>query len=530
MNQRHKLGYLLTAFVALSIFALGLLGLHALKTDLNTYKLKEKNQAENILEALDVEIRKKVATLTTSLKKEIEKTKPESHKTDLTTLNCNFTGDCPADMDHLTSNPATSLVVIFNAKGDQLHPPQETTGQFYPEARALNNIAVPLSSAREQLNKIPLMARIEGIWTSFLTPSGHNLLFCWVGRDNITFCSALNRNWLINQVSALLARQFDENSPRHIRLIDVHQDIIWQNRKQQTRQILSTRQLASPLYFWHLEMLQVTTDIPYQYPFTLIALTIPSACLLILIAFALFKNQKRALKEANERANFAASISHELKTPLTNLQLYADLILKQTTKSAMTDSDATMRDISKYSNVIAAETTRLSELVNNALAISKGVNNGQRQKTKANPNQIIEETVTRLTPLFNQQINNISYDLMSDKDVMIDRSALEQILVNLLDNVRKHANDERIHIKSEFENSYLKLEIRDWGTTLKKQDLKTIFEPFQQTSAREKSQEGVGLGLAVCQQLARENDGTIKALKRTPGTSFIATLSIKELN
>lgn len=527
MNQRHKLGYLLTALVALSIFALGLVGLHALKTDLNTYKLTEKQRAEDILTSLDLEIHKTVTALTSSLKKQIEKTTPGNLKTDLNTINCNFTGLCPPTNGDAATLPTTSLIIIFNAKGDQLYPPEETTSQFYQQAQALKNIAVPLASAREQLGNIPLLPRIEGIWTSFLTPNGHNLLFCWVGRNNITFCAALNRTWLISNISTLLAKKFAANNPRHIRLIDVHQDIIWQNRPQLTKQILASRQLASPLYFWHLEILQLSSNIPYQYPITLLALTIPSACLLILIAIALFKNQKRALKEANERASFATSISHELKTPLTNLQLYAELILKKTANPAIPPSEKTIQQISKYSNVIAAETTRLSELVNNALAISKGVMNGQRLKTKANPNEIIEETVSRLAPLLKDQVNAISYDLMSDKMVMIDRSALEQVLVNLLDNVRKHANDQRIHIKTRMANNHLKLEIRDWGTTLEKQDLKTIFTPFQQTTKGQQMQEGVGLGLAVCQQLVKENEGSIKAVKHNPGTSFSATLSIE---
>lgn len=523
MNQRFKLGFLLTALVALPIFALGLVGLHALKTDLSAYQLKENVSAANDLTMLDYKVSQHLDKLRRIVRTDIETV----HVKGAWALRCVFQGSCLPDQEK-----RLSLIVSFNPQGDQIYPPTESTAQIYPEVRALKSIASSLSTARDQLSKMSLLGRMSGVWTNYLTPSGHNLLYCWLGKNNLTYCGAIDRDWLISEIGSFLTKQIPTQAPQHIRLIDIHQKIIWQNRTPITLEIAAEKQLSTPLYFWRMEIMKNTTEASNQYLFTMAALTLPITILLIIIALTLFRNQKQVLAEANQRANFAASISHELRTPLTNLQLYADLILNKVQKSQPAEqvppiapASENTAEISKYAKVIAAETTRLSELVNNALTITQGNNPSLRQKVPAIPDHVIVETVSRLAPLLKDQIDKISYNLDTPDEILIDKSALQQILVNLLDNCRKYAPTSNIRITTKLDNNTLTLTVRDWGINFSKNQMKYLFKPFKQNNENNKpNQEGFGLGLSVCKQLAQENKGTIRAEKANPGARFIITM------
>jgi signal transduction histidine kinase len=527
MNQRHKLGYLLTALVGLPIFALGLIGLHALNTDLRTYQLQESKEATLELTRVDRQITSYLKDYQKSFKKNIETV----HEQGAWALRCTFQESCPQKL-----SKRFILIVSFDRFGDQIYPPKETTGQLYSEMGKLRKIASSLSTAKENLSRLPLLDRKNGVWSNYLTPKGHNLLYCWLGRKSFTYCAVIDRAALIDELSEFLTSFVNDQTPNHIRLLDIHYNILWQNKENYSDEISSQRQLSYPLYFWRLERLQNANTTTNKFPLTLAALTLPIGSLLVFLAFTLFRDQKKILAEANERANFAASISHELRTPLTNLQLYADLIRNKISKNTGEKGEQqelkqiNTKEIAKYTEIIASETTRLSEMVNNALTIARGNHPTIRKKIKAIPDHIIEETITRLTPLLKEQINNISFNLQTSMEVEIDRSALEQILVNLIDNARKYAAGNNIRISSKIDGQMLTLTVRDWGPSFSKGTSRSIFKPFSQSPKGEAKSDGFGLGLAVCEQLAKENDGAVKAEQANPGARFIVTLKVKPLN
>ncbi len=518
MKQRQKFSFFLIALVIIPVFLLGLLGLNTLKTELTNYQLREKQSAATQINRLIKQISSAVIKLQPILRKDVEKV----HEQGEWALRCTFQTQCSQYGDK-----RLNLIISINSNGDQIYPSPDVTSQLYPESQALKKVSSALSTARDHLSKIPLLMRMGGAWATYPTPQGHHLLYCWLGKNNYTFCAAINRAWLIQEISKILVKENPKTSPSQIRLIDVNQNIIWQNKKPVSRTVSAQKQLAYPLFFWSLEVLETSKPITNSYPFTIAALTLPLAALLTAIALMLFRTQNQALAEANNRAQFAASISHELRTPLTNLQLYADLILNKTAKNP----SATNEQITNYTKVIAKETTRLSELVNNALTISKGKNANERLKVKAIPDHIITETVSRLAPLLGDDMNNITYNLSAEKEVMIDRSALEQILVNLIDNARKYAKGHRIRISSTLQDNELTLIVKDWGPHFKTKKISSLLFPFFKKKIHQPKSsfipEGFGLGLTVCKQLAQANSGTLTCQATNPGARFIVTLKVQ---
>lgn len=523
MNQRHKLAYLLTALVALPIFALGLIGLHALNNDLKTYQFQVIKEANSELESIDKILKAYLDNYKNEFKKNIEIV----HSEGPWALRCTFQDTCPQTLkNHI------SLIVSFDASGEQIYPPRETTAQLFLEMGKLRTISASLFTAKTSLSELTTQKQKEGVWSNYVTPEGHNLLHCWLGDKNINYCAAIDRTALIEKIKNYLSKVLSSHPTTQIRLTNAADKILWQSNHFQSNHILSKKQLSAPLYFWRLEKRQKETTKPSKYLLTILALTLPSASLIIFLAYTLFRDQKKVLAEANDRANFAASVSHELRTPLTNLQLYADLIRNKMSPCNLKKgqlSDHETKEVAKYTEIIASETTRLSEMVNNALTITRGNHPAIRQKIKAIPDHIIEETVSRLSPLLGKQVDKISFVLQTPTEVEIDRSALEQILVNLLDNARKYAPDANVRIKSKIENDLLTLTVRDWGPSFSKGTSRSLFKPFSQSIKKEAKQDGFGLGLAVVEQLAKENDGTVKAEQANPGARFIVTLKINQL-
>lgn len=527
MSQGQKFAYFLTALVALPFFAIGLISLHAINQDLTNYRLIARETAINNLASLDARVIADLKKSAAGLHEEVATV----HDRGVWGIRCIFQKSCQPNEDK-----RIDLIVSYDQDGNQLYPPLETAAQLYTESRGLKLIASSLSSALQELDELTEEGKNTGVWSGFQSPSGHHLLTCWQNGSKTTYCAVLNREWLISHIAETLSAATQETPGLDLRLLGAGNRLLWQSgtainpdaetapakaTEEDTRPLLR-RQLSSPLYFWQLAASEPEAS-GYKYPLTILAFSLPLAALFIYFARGLFQSQRAALAEAEKRANFAASISHELRTPLTNLQLYADLILTK----AETLGTPAGESVRNYTKVISAETTRLSELVNNALTISRKNSTGHRVKTNAIPDHIITETVNRLTPLLEGRTGKITYRLNAPNEVMIDRGALEQILVNLLDNARKYAKNARIRISSQQEKERLVLTVRDWGPAFERADTSSIFKPFstlEKPESRSRGEEGFGLGLAVCKQLVRDNNGTITAEYADPGARFTITL------
>lgn len=531
LSQGQKFAFFLTILVAIPVFAVGLFGLHALNSDLKTYRLEDRRIAETSLNALAEKVSQMLTEEAGSIRQEIE----TLNERGLWGLRCIIQASCLPNND-----TRIDIVISHDDNGNQLYPPAEAAARLYTEDLAMRPVTPSLTTTLTHLAALPAAARANGIWSTYQAASGHHLLTCWQAADANTLCAGLNREWLIRKTVNVIDTALKANAApgvtSQLRLRGIDGSTLWQfkppvditvksDTAAQTGADVITRQLANPLYFWRLEVSRTAAP-SAAYPLTILALVIPITALLLIIARALLQNQRAALAEAEERASFAASISHELRTPLTNLQLYADLILAKTP-----DLPAPQRDaITGYTKVIADESSRLSEMVDNALTIARNPEGEARQKTAAIPDHIILETLNRLSPLLDGHTGRISQNLNAETRVMIDRPALEQILVNLLDNARKYAPGARIRISSRLSGNRFTLTVRDWGTAFSSPDHKTLFSPFSRgrKSPLEKQhrhlQDGFGLGLAVCNQLCLANNGSIRAQEANPGARFIATL------
>ena len=235
---------------------------------------------------------------------------------------------------------------------------------------------------------------------------------------------------------------------------------------------------------------------------------------------------------AEQRMNFVSSVSHELKTPLTSILMYSEML-----KSGMVQDQQNQND---YHHFIFDESERLSRLINNVLQLS----NLSRSQDVVTPEyvsidvlkDIIQSKVSTLIAKNNFQLNFILDDIVSSKtQAFIDLDAFSQIVINLIDNAVKFYNAAKISepqrqkidvvfALDKTSRDKLNFSIRDYGPGISNSQLDKIFELFYRCgNEMTRSTSGTGIGLALVHQLVIAQDGEIKVTRHSTGVSFDLT-------
>ena len=236
----------------------------------------------------------------------------------------------------------------------------------------------------------------------------------------------------------------------------------------------------------------------------------------------LLRQARRSEIEARQKTSFVANVSHEFKTPLTSIRLYAELL----EQGRVTDADRRQESL----RTIGRETQRLARLVNNALDFSR-LEQG-RKKYQREPLDLRTE-VARLLDTHEPRLAEAGLALRRELPeapvpVTTDRDAVEQIVLNLLDNACKYAAGGRevtVRLGAPAGRG-AELRVLDRGPGVPPEHRERIFEKFHRvddTLTAEKS--GAGLGLSIARQLARGLGGDLRFEPRAGGgADFILTL------
>ncbi len=211
------------------------------------------------------------------------------------------------------------------------------------------------------------------------------------------------------------------------------------------------------------------------------------------------------MKDARQKTSFVSSVSHELKTPLTSIRMYAELLLSKRIK----DENKTQT----YLSVIVNESGRLTRLINNVLDFGK-LEQGKKtyQKTGFEMDrfllQMIEAHSIRIE---NQGLEIIIQVEEGEYHVRTDKDAIEQVVLNLLDNALKYAGQGKfIKFVLKKEDAFILLKICDDGPGIPKAQQEMIFEKFHRVdSSLTSKQPGSGLGLSIARQILRDLEGDL---------------------
>jgi len=238
--------------------------------------------------------------------------------------------------------------------------------------------------------------------------------------------------------------------------------------------------------------------------------------------YAAYRTTAVALHFAERRSNFAAAVSHELKTPLTAIRLYAEML-----RDGLVAGDERRRE---YYGSITAETERLSRLIDNVLEFSrleKGTRSLELRVGEVAP--VVREAVELLRP--HAASHGLALELMLDDalpPVRFERDALLQVVFNLIDNSVKYGRGEpaTIEIACRHAGEGVAIVVRDHGPGVPREEIARILEPFYRRGDElTRSAPGAGIGLALVESLAREMGGVLR-VANADGGGLAVTLEL----
>ncbi len=251
---------------------------------------------------------------------------------------------------------------------------------------------------------------------------------------------------------------------------------------------------ASPLGDWGL-----------QRSFYLIALFLV-LCVTLFGAYFLWRDVGRELQMAEMRSQFIASVSHELKTPLTAIRIFAETLRMGRLK----DSQAKR----EYLDTIVNESHRLTRLLNNVLDFSK-IEKGNRtyRREQACLSEIVQAAVQATQYPLKQQDFHLNVNMEDDlPDISVDRDAIGQAILNLLSNAMKYSGESRqIDLRVQKRAGHAVIEVTDQGIGIDPAEQKRIFEKFYRVPSEENERiPGTGLGLALVFHIVKAHNGHVE--------------------
>ena len=401
--------------------------------------------------------------------------------------------------------------------------------------QAQQQIPTPQSAEQQQYSKIApsetefrqLVGNAqEGIVARFLE-NKLNLLLWYrpIQHSNVIFGAQINLRQLTEELQKLVRLQFSFPDEICVALLDDSAKPVVKSRPDFTaswkRPFVAT-EIGEALPHWEFAVYLLNPDKLNQTAQTLrLTLSLLIAALLLAIGFGgwlIVADIKRQLTLARQKTDFVSNVSHELKTPLTSIRMFSELL-----------AEGRVSDPAKqksYLQIISAEASRLTRLINNVLDFAR-LETGEKTY-QFQPCDLIE-VVRAAAETFRPHLEASGFKLwcvLPETKIPIhgDADALSQIIVNLLSNAEKYSG-ERKEISVEVASKqtplpYAEIKVLDRGSGVPRGSGEKIFEKFYRAhDSLGSGIQGSGLGLTIARQIARAHGGELTYEPRDGGGS-----------
>jgi signal transduction histidine kinase len=236
---------------------------------------------------------------------------------------------------------------------------------------------------------------------------------------------------------------------------------------------------------------------------------------------ATYRVVRRETEMARLKSDFVANVSHDLKTPLSLIRMFAE-----TLELGRVPDEATRR---QYYGVITRESERLTRLIDNVLDFSRIEGGRQRYDVEAHA---IEPVIHEVTEAFRYSLAQQGFKLDLDvdpdlPDVLVDAPAVKQALANLVDNAMKYSADRRqIGLRVRSDGGFVHVDVTDQGIGIPPAEIPRIFEKFYRIGRSEtQERRGSGVGLALVKHIAEAHGGRV-SVESQAGAGSRFTLSL----
>ncbi|HBP23761.1 MAG TPA: hypothetical protein DEA08_39040, partial [Planctomycetes bacterium] len=245
-------------------------------------------------------------------------------------------------------------------------------------------------------------------------------------------------------------------------------------------------------------------------------------------AIATLRYVRRSLELARMKSDFVSNMTHELKTPLTSIKMYGELLAMGRLKKEQKRKE--------YAEHIVREADRLQKLIEDVLDFARS-DSGQHDYVLAEED--VADTVAEAIDLFRLSAKVRGFDLFVELPpvgelpaVDLDRDAIVRSVLNLLSNAVKYSTDERwIRVSvRRTEDDHIMISVKDRGIGIDPEDLERIFDRFYRAGDElTRAISGAGLGLSLIDQIVRAHGGEIQVeSEKGVGSTFRILLPIVE--
>ncbi|MCV6613167.1 MAG: HAMP domain-containing histidine kinase [Amphritea sp.] len=545
---------LLAMLIILPMLLLGWLGVRLQLDQQTVLNYQQAQLAESQLQGIDQQFQNHFLLLQSALTPQAEQLFSET----------GGAYDAVTVRQYIQRSPQVRQLFVITDRGQQLFPPvdqpvnraeQQFVSQLQPilmnperffiastadESAIAAEAGVTSIAADSNLYSAPLKSRSvvaeQSIassprgWIAWYADTGLKHIFWWQDPQGNRVGFALNSARLLSDLINLLpdSETAGTETVFDLQLQDDRGEIAysWGDYEYEVGQKpLQIRPLSHPLGSWRLVYFSPVSDAGSGGWLGLIALLAVVLAALSGLGYLLYREHTRELRLAEQRVNFVNQVSHELKTPLTNVRLYAEMLQEEI------DDDEVLSVAQRYLRVINTEAQRLSRLIENVLSFSRVKRQTNRIDLQAGVvDRCIDQVVEAYAPLFADQGITVNRQLDAGLNCRFDHGILEQVLNNLLSNCEKYAAEgKQITITSWQQqdaqiNSYIRVQDNGPGVPVDQAEL--IFQPFYRISNKlTDGVSGTGIGLGLARDLARSHGGDLTLeTESTTGASFLLWL------
>ncbi len=243
--------------------------------------------------------------------------------------------------------------------------------------------------------------------------------------------------------------------------------------------------------------------------------------------FAIYHSARAVVDLSERRSKFVSSVTHELKTPLTNIRMYIEMLEQGIARDQKREQD--------YFQILGSESARLSHLINNVLELSKLE---KKQRHFRLQEGTFDDVLQEFEAVMQEKLKQEGFTFIADMNVIqpfkYDKEVMILILINLVENSMKFgkaAQMREITLKVHSDQNSVNISVSDTGPGIPRHALKKIFEDFYRVeSALTRTTAGTGIGLALVKKFVTLLGGTVRAENNTgPGCTITISLPLSSV-
>jgi signal transduction histidine kinase len=237
---------------------------------------------------------------------------------------------------------------------------------------------------------------------------------------------------------------------------------------------------------------------------------------------AIYQSVRTVVDLSERRSQFVSSVTHELKTPLTNIRMYIEMLDQGIA--------ATPEREREYLQILGSESSRLSRLINNVLELARLEKRQRRFELRTGRlMDVFSEAATIMGHKLQQEGFELQIRNTDVPDFAFDREVLVQILINLMENSIKFgrsASEKIITITAAAQDQWVRIGVSDTGPGIPRSELKRVFDDFYRVdNDLTRATGGTGIGLALVKKFLVALGGRVEAANNEgPGCTITIVL------